>query len=520
MAPQETGKQRAARIPLDYYKHADLLESWKLRLTGIVLLISLGWAGIHFALGGQRHFQASRGPVAGVHQVWDAQCNACHVGFTPISSNSWAPFFLHSPTDSSTQCQNCHAGPAHHDSQISERTCGSCHREHRGPDASLVNLPDHDCKQCHSDLASHMDLSKAWHIKAGENEIDKQVTGFAAAHPEFRSVAKDPGRLKFNHKRHLIAGIPIIVAGKVAVGTKTLGEIPPAFRERYRQQKQKDTDLVQLQCASCHQLDTGDFKVDAKQAQGFPFTVQGQRNAGAYMVPIIYENQCQACHPLEHKVDTKTWTVPHRLAPAEIHRLLDDFFTAQLARGIPDFLDRKVTRPLPFKLAPQDRRKLEEQVAKAQCDLYVRKEIDNKARAVERDLFLGKQSCALCHYFEGPQGKTPADYIGPPKFRVVPTNVPQVWFKHAKFNHTSHRAMSCESCHAGAANSMMETDVLIPKREKCLECHAPTSNFGTPGARFNCTECHLYHNGDNNLQGVGAGKRNPTDAHDVFMRGH
>jgi predicted CXXCH cytochrome family protein len=518
MAPQETGKQRAARIPLDYYKDADLLESWKLRLAGIALLISLGWAGIHFALGGQRHFQASRGPLAGVHQVWDAQCNACHMDFTPISSNSWAPFFLHSPTDSSAQCQNCHAGTAHHDSQKPDLTCGTCHREHRGPDASLLNLADQDCTRCHKDLGNHMDVSKAWHTNAGAKEFDKKVSSFVSKHPEFRSLDADPGKLKFSHKRHLTPGMAFEKGDEVM----TLGRIPEAFRERYRsqQEKKEKTDPVVLQCASCHQLDTGDFKVDAKQAQGFPFTVQGQRKAGAYMVPIIYENQCQACHPLEHMVDTKTWTVPHRLVPAEIHRLLDHFFTAQLARGIRGFLKQKGTRPLPFQLTPLDQRKLEEQEAIAQCDLYVEKEIDNKARAVERDLFLGKQSCALCHYFEGPQGKTPADFIGRPNFSVVPTNVPQVWFKHAKFNHTSHRAMSCESCHAGVVNSMKETDVLIPKREKCLECHAPTTNFGTPGARFSCTECHLYHNGDNNLQGVGAAKRNPKEAHDAFMRGH
>ena len=40
----ETGKKRAVRIPLDYYKKPDLLASWRLVLSAAALLVAAGWA--------------------------------------------------------------------------------------------------------------------------------------------------------------------------------------------------------------------------------------------------------------------------------------------------------------------------------------------------------------------------------------------------------------------------------------------------------------------------------------------
>lgn len=505
MPPQETGKQRAARIPLDYYKHSDPLERWKLRLGGLALVATLAWVGVQSVLSEQRDFQASRGAVAAVHQTWDSQCSACHVDFTPISSHSWAPFFLRDPNESSTRCQACHAGPDHHSSQKPDLTCASCHRDHRGHEASLVNLPDSDCTQCHKDLGTHMDLNKAWHLQHGGQEFAKKVTRFAEnTHPPFRSIATDPGKLKFSHRRHLALGMRLETDKEKGDPIKFVGDIQDvAFRKRHEKQQPgaKDTDPVQLQCASCHQLDPGDF--------GLP----GQRNAGAYMVPITYENQCQACHPLT--VDRKVFSdpkagylaIPHRWQPKEIHEFLDNFFTAQAARGQADFPEKKVLRPLPGKTLDL-------------LEPKVRDEINKKRENVEKELYIGRKACALCHEFTGNipvaiKSRHPSD-LG-----VVPTDVPQVWFQHAKFNHTAHRAVECANCHTGAETSTASSDVLIPGLDNCVQCHAPSSKIGTPSARFNCTECHGYHNGAHSIQGVGAAKRNPEKGRsvDAFLHG-
>src|SRR5713101_6038685 len=89
MAPQETGKQRAARIPLDYYKRPDNLQRIKRWLTGIAFVPALIWlvAGVVWQSRGQSLY--SRGPVAAVHGAWEDNCSACHTPFQPLSSENF-----------------------------------------------------------------------------------------------------------------------------------------------------------------------------------------------------------------------------------------------------------------------------------------------------------------------------------------------------------------------------------------------------------------------------------------------
>ena len=98
------------------------------------------------------------------------------------------------------------------------------------------------------------------------------------------------------------------------------------------------------------------------------------------------------------------------------------------------------------------------------------------------------------------------------KVRIEPSNIPDVWFRQARFDHAAHRAMNCAECHAKASVSVVHTDVLLPGIDNCLQCHAPRSGSGAAakgGVRFACVECHSYHHGDGPLQGLGAGARNP-----------
>ncbi len=516
MPPQETGKQKAARIPLDYYKKRDVLHTMQARLGWLALIVPLLWVGVGLVWGDQRDFSSSRGPVAAVHQTWDANCSACHVSFTPISSNSFrVPLIMGEATDSSAKCQTCHAGPNHFHNQPNDRSCGSCHREHGSRFVSLVNLPDSDCTQCHRDIHRHIPTDQK------DKKFTTNITQFSkpGGHPPFQSIVTDPGKLKFNHKRHLAAGMPAEKGGKVGDPVMLLGNIPEPFKKRYRDQQvdKADTAPVKLECASCHQLDAGDFGVADKQANDFPFNIAGKRTGGAYMQPIVYENQCQACHPLsllrKTAGDPKSgeFTVPHRLKPEEIHDLLKNFFTARLAHGETGFLGKKSTRPLPGKLLDQeDRTNIKDEVVRAEMLLYLSKEVERS----EKDIYLSKRLCAECHYFEG---KAVAEAIKPgtaPDLRIAPTNVPTVWYKHAKFNHTAHRAVKCVDCHAGAETSTEEKQVLIPNMDNCVNCHAPKTSTGG-GVRHNCTECHQYHHAEQPWQGVGAARRSPKNLHKI-----
>jgi len=471
------------RLALDCHKQVDEIHAWKERIGAAALVVCIVWVAANFAFSEQRDFHASRGPVAGLHQMWETQCNACHTPFVPIRSHSWQALFLGDVQASSQKCQTCHEGTTHHAGQHPELSCASCHREHRGRDASLVRLTDRDCTQCHNDLAGH-------HAKKPAFELT--VSRFSAqGHPEFRSIKNDPGKLKFNHELHLRAGMAPGTGGGALM---TLGKIPEPLRKRYRdQQSTKHDDApVQLQCASCHQLDAGDL--------GLP----GTRSAGAYMLPIAYENHCQACHPLtiERKGPDGLLTIPHRLEPNLIHDLMFNHFTAQAVRGQPGLLDRKVDRVLPGKLTNA-------------LDTTLREVIDKNVEHAEKDLYLSNRLCAECHYFDGKPVPQAVQAGKRPELQTAPTKVPAVWLQHAKFNHTAHRAMECAACHEAASRSKTHTDVLIPGRDNCVQCHGPTTSAGTPGARFACTQCHQYHNGDHAAQGIGAARRNPRAGHAI-----
>src|SRR5262245_44328136 len=123
MTNDESAKQRARRIPLDYYQRLTDLDAAKwllatlasLGVGGYVLWTLSGW--LIGTQGSARQF--SPGPVASSHAAWDAQCAACHVtgsnlrhdarGISLVSSLLGGPGeFDHDRIDAS--CQSCHSG--------------------------------------------------------------------------------------------------------------------------------------------------------------------------------------------------------------------------------------------------------------------------------------------------------------------------------------------------------------------------------------------------------------------------
>jgi hypothetical protein len=465
MPPPVTGKQRAARIPLDYFKHPTFLDWgrgwWAL---AIAALVALGWAASGWLMSGQGQTYYSRGPVTAVHATWDNDCMACHTAFTPLSGDAYARHFVLDTHAMNQKCEACHAGPPHHAGATPELACAACHHDHRGRDASLVRLTDSDCTRCHADLTTH--------LANGKPTIDDKVTAFAAAkHPEFaalRDNAKDPGNLKFNHARHMQADL-------------------------------------KLDCNACHHLDAGDAQVKRGQLTDLPAAaVLPARTAGAYYLPINYETDCRGCHVHELTIlEGNGKLLPHRLQPDQVHQYLEEYYTGQYLKGNTNVFNTPIPlRPLPGKLP-------EGTTAKA---LNV---IQGNVQKAERHVW-SEATCEQCHVVErGDQGKV---------ISILPTNVPDVWFKSAVFDHSAHRAVDCKSCHGRAYldskdeqgnpnTSTTNTDVLLPGVSTCLRCHAPRSTVGNVahgGARSDCTECHRYHNGGEPFAGIGARNRAPS----------
>jgi hypothetical protein len=141
----------------------------------------------------------------------------------------------------------------------------------------------------------------------------------------------------------------------------------------------------------------------------------------------------------------------------------------------------------------------------------------DRLTAAEKTVFLGKQTCGECHSYERSGENAVPE-------RIIPPQVPEVWFKHALFDHAAHQALDCLACHAAAPTSRESKDVLLPGIEICKQCHSPPGNRDGKirgGARFDCTECHRYHHGAVSLQGTGPAKPRITAKRDIeqFLSG-
>jgi hypothetical protein len=231
------------------------------------------------------------------------------------------------------------------------------------------------------------------------------------------------------------------------------------------------------------------------------------------MVPITYENHCRACHPLTFNPkapgerNASLITIPHGLQPEEVREFVWGALANQQVADVSE-LREWIRRPMPgkdlSKQAEAARQAIDQEVIRLEKSLY-----PGRLGEAERILFGGKQTCSECHTYQDHAGSVPT--------RVEATALRPIWFDHAVFNHTAHRAVECTACHEGAEKSTDREDVLLPGIANCQQCH----QAGAGGARSNCTECHHYHHGDDPRQGIGAAARDPRQRRSIkqFLAG-
>ena len=198
-----TQKKLAQRINLDYFKTLHGIPRWRRILSGVFVIVGLGWLAWHAVAGSPKPYNA--GPLGQPHHLLGQKCDACHVS---------QPSFQKTATDQA--CLGCHDGPIHQADQTFSPACSSCHVEHQGT-LRLASTSDRACTQCHADLKTTQ----------GTTKLVANITGFNGSHPEFavlRPGASDPGTIKFNHQVHL------------------------------KEDLRGPNGPVQLKCAECHQL--------------------------------------------------------------------------------------------------------------------------------------------------------------------------------------------------------------------------------------------------------------------------
>ncbi|VTR92293.1 Uncharacterized protein OS=Isosphaera pallida (strain ATCC 43644 / DSM 9630 / IS1B) GN=Isop_3162 PE=4 SV=1: Cytochrome_C7 [Gemmata massiliana] len=518
-----------------YFRRPDALRRGKIALGWMALFAAGAWAAVDFVKPAQRvQYAHSHGPLANPHASFDDNCAACHVAHGLKDLGPVSVFNARARWHDLT-CEKCHSGPGHHDSANADARafhdrCSNCHHDHNGRLSSLVRLADKDCNQCHANLGKWHEANKSKAGKPYQNEI----TNFVKDHPEFRSLdtSANPRTLKFSHAIHMNPGQAYTADGKEAMTVKRLrelnGEAGKAAVARYASGAGDDTK-VQLQCASCHALDSGvgspgfNSLKDTLAKDDPTRALLPPRAEGAYFLPVNFEAHCRSCHPQKanegvseangKKFEVPRFDVPHRKQPADLIPDLKAGYLKGLsnsghpALNAPPELGGKLDAP-PKNLAPRT----------------LGEEAERLAGLAEGLLFEPAGSCAKCHTM------TPGDGKAKPRVTAVPDRT--VWFKHAKFNHASHRGTTCATCHPGTGAdyiSKVEADkpepVQIVGINTCRACHSPLGTkikvSDSPevlggGARHNCTDCHRYHNGDHPLQGRGAPARDASKPLDLL----
>jgi hypothetical protein len=449
----------------------------------------------------------SPGSVHRGHAGFEHDCARCHtppvgpLGFgSPTRADGVAVRDWGMSTGRSDEnCRACHAAPPHHAATRIDDVpgCAACHTDHKGRDVSLSAVADAHCTRCHANLGAHQATGHPVRYAAN-------VTGFGVAgHPEFKvrsrvapgeeprrplGSAVDPGRLKFSHARHTVAGMRL---RPDAPRGRTLGEVAADRREWYRAQQPgspKDSDDVRLTCAACHQLDSADG------GQPFP----AGHTSGAYFQPIRYESHCRACHPLN--ADDGRIAVAHGLQPPAVRVALVGEHTRRLAPrpapadpGRPPLPGRRIDGDGPF----------------AEWLRYAERWLraEDRARRDAIVLFESDKGCKRCHDY-APKADAAADGMSDRAYpsAVVRPEIPAVWHPHARFDHSPHRMLKCSECHPqagtdGAGDELLapaatsSAAVLLPGIDNCRRCHAPRDD-GRPVARTTCVTCHRYHGGD------------------------
>lgn len=521
-----------------YFHRADPLRRWKNGVALAALGLTLGWLLVEFALPSRAESAHSHGELANPHAAFDANCEACHRPHSAgeFFSNPLSAFNANARWHDLT-CTKCHAGPPHHASvkdSHSHEQCSSCHHDHQGRDHSLTRIADRHCTECHENLpAAHVE---------GRTAFAPKVTGFAKDHPDFRSLQVDRG-MKFSHALHMTPGLVYDANDQHKWSPEVLGkQFGPNARQRFLPSSGNANDPVQLNCASCHQLDAGHPSPDDVEARRrFDFlsnTIRGApkqailptRSEGANYLPVNFDVHCKVCHPIRTPtavsggIVVKDFFVPHRRQPASLKPILRGEYAARLAS------DKHPALAAPFgpggRLDPHDvpaiaafGKEVDRLTDSALQALTLNLSPASENASAKADGFrvpTGGFACGKCHYSKGAE-----------KTEIAPLPNKSIWFQHAKFNHVSHRGLTCASCHPGTegqfapgGNVNEREPALIVGIKTCQACHAEAGTkvelpngmtASAAGVRHSCTDCHRYHNGDRPLQGLGAPRRDPIE---------
>lgn len=335
------------------------------------------------------------------------------------------------------RCERCHAPFT----TVQNEACLTCHDRQAH---SEVEVRSPRCAECHVEhrgvqplvAVSNANCSSCHRqlvTKRSAPVIQPDISSFAA-HPAFgplRAGQTDQAAVRFNHRIHL-------TSEKIAAA---------------------DT----LTCASCHQ----------------------PNHAGTLMRPIRFEPHCERCHKQEVQGPTTSIAAMHSTPDVVRADLL-----AQLSViGIRDAesIFAPPSRPLPGVRAQpiDDSRTLRDYqqrwLEKLEKTLY--QPLHKPEAATPPGLLEANKYCFLCHI----QGDDPA---AAEIAAITKTHIASHWLQRAEFSHRPHELIACQVCHASAETSALTSDINLPAKERCAQCHV---DGAIQSAGTACVSCHRYH---------------------------
>jgi hypothetical protein len=391
------------------------------------------------------------GGISQPHSQFARDCKQCHD--PTVRWDALTPAVATASLDSN--CEKCHTQHTFHAADVTvDHSCTACHHEHLGT-GPMQQVTDTNCQSCHGS-AEIMQASaeKGMHLPATDFQLNPKDTAlvyfrpprpasgytqvfqsFDGGHPDFeiqREHLTDPNTLKFDHKVHLTGDIPLV-------------------------------DGRKLDCAYCHKPDS----------------------RGAYMQPISFARNCQACHALQIDPTLPDFQIPHPAAGGQASSVRDFILTlptqyatyAAEKRGLTNsaqiaaFVNQHMTA---IRQRVRQGADLEKQVFYADARTV---NLGGTATGAERALFPG---CAYCHEVKTSATQEPV---------VTKPVTPDRWYVHARFDHAAHITMSCNACHGQVRQSEKTSDINLLDKASCVTCHSAKG-----GVVSTCATCHDYHN--------------------------
>lgn len=381
------------------------------------------------------------GPLANVHHTPDIgnDCNACHLSL-----------FERAPDRG---CLECHGDIGAHveRGQVSvpglEATrCAYCHEEHNEP-PNLVRDEPRLCVDCHESPGSAATL-------VGEGSLPEPVTGFSdAGHPAFQLALQrqtQPGaQWEVERIRH------------------SAGGLAESSNLKFPHDVHLDPEKVEslrtgepLDCANCHQL----------------------KEDGEHFVPITMERFCRDCHSLSFDDDFPRKQLPHGDVQAAIVALEEHYIRKYADPELRGDEDRRARRR-PGRA--DDTQRCEGTALECGKQLALR-EAENQ---------FSRSGCVTCHDVSERPDRTTLE-----RWQVREVRLVEDWYPFGRFDHVAHLTRSragregessCLACHS-ARNSNTSSDILVPGRDNCLQCHGDNATQSTT-VMLDCRECHDFH---------------------------